>query len=93
MTKALVPLLLLTSSMAFANEAADELANRDPFTGERTHAEVQAETARARAAGILSGNLYDANKNSQAVESRRSRIEVRSEAIKASHKRVVDQLI
>ncbi|WBY03275.1 DUF4148 domain-containing protein [Ramlibacter tataouinensis] len=93
MTKALVTLLLLTSSMAFANEAADELANRDTFTGERTRAEVQAEMAHARAAGTLNANLYDANKNSQSVESHRSRSEVQAEAVKASHQRVVHQLM
>lgn len=93
MTKALFTVLLLTSSMAFANEAADELANRTAFTGDLTRAEVQADIANARAANTLNANLYDADRNSQPVVSRRSRSDVRAEATKASHRHVIDQRI
>lgn len=93
MNKALFTVLLLTSGMAFANEAADELANRTPFTGDLTRAEVQAGITHARAAGTLNANLYDANRNSQAIESRRNRTDVRAEATRASHKRVIGQTI
>lgn len=93
MNKTLFTILLLTSGMAFANEAADELANRSSFTGELTRAEVQADIADARADGTLYVNRYDADKNSQLVESHRNRNAVRAEAAKASHTRVIDQLI
>ncbi len=92
MKKALVTLLLLTAGAAFANEAADDLANRQAFAGERTRAAVQAEIADARAAGTLNVDLYGANRNGQAVQSRRTRSDVRAEAVQSSHNHVIHQL-
>ncbi len=93
MNKSLIAILLLASTTAFANEAADELANRTPFMGDRTRADVQAEVVDARAAGTLNVDLYTANHNSQAVHSQRSRTAVRAEAVKASHEHGVQEFI
>ncbi|WP_332816077.1 DUF4148 domain-containing protein [Ramlibacter sp.] len=93
MNKSLIAVLLLASTAAFANEAADELANRTPFDGERARADVQAEIVDARATGTLNVDLYVANRNSQPVQSRRSRSDVRAEAVKASHNHVVQEFI
>ena len=93
MNKSLIAILLVASTAAFANEAPDELANRTPFMGERTRADVQAELADARAIGTLNVDLYVANRNSQPVLSQRSRSAVRAEAVKASHDHVVQEFI
>ena len=92
MKKSVIAILLLGSAAAFANEAADELANRTMFVGERTRAEVQAEIASARAAGTLSVSEYVRNVQ-PAIEGTRSRSAVRAEAAQASRVRVIDPLI
>lgn len=92
MKKSVIAILLLGSAGAFANEAADELANRTPFAGERTRAEVQADIASARAAGTLAASEYDRNVQ-PAIEGSRSRSAMRAEATQAARVRVIDQLI
>jgi hypothetical protein len=92
MKKPVIALLLLASSAAFANEAGDELANRTPFAGERSRAEVQAEVANARSAGTLGINEYALNMP-QALQSGRSRGDLRAEAVQAARVRVIHELI
>lgn len=83
MNKSTIAILLLASASAFANEAADEQANRKAFTGALTRAEVQAGIAQAKAEGTLRVNEYGGNE-AQASGSSRSRAEVRSEGIQAA---------
>lgn len=92
MQKSIIAILLLSSAAAFANEAADEQSNRASFTGDRTPAEVKAETQQARAAGALSANEFVRNQ-AQAVQGvGRSRAEVRIEAVQAARAHIVHEL-
>lgn len=92
MKNSVITLLLLGSAAAFANEAADEQANRVAFVGERTRAEVRAEVANARAAGTLS--VTEAARNRQQPSAgERSRSSVRAEAEQAARVRVIHQTI
>lgn len=92
MNKSVIALLLLGSAAAYANEAADDQANRIAFVGERTRAELQAEVANARVAGTLSVSEFARNAQ-QAAPGERSRSTVRAEAEQAARTRVIDQLI
>jgi hypothetical protein len=49
----LLSTLLLASTGAFADYAADDLRNRTGFQGERTRAEVKAEFQQARQVGAI----------------------------------------
>ena len=93
MHKSVIALFLLTSAAAFANEAADEQANRTAFIGSASRAEVQAEYLRARAQGQLPDTSEAAALASPAIPSVRSRQAVRAEAVQAARTRVVHELI
>jgi hypothetical protein len=88
----LLALSLIASGGAFANEAADELANRASFAGERTRAEVKAEVLRAQRAGTLSFNEYQANQQ-QPAQGLRARSDIRAEAVQAARTRVIHEQI
>lgn len=92
MNKSIIALLLLTSASAFANEAADEQANRTAFAGERTRAEVRAEVERAQQQGTLRFSDVAGNAT-QAAQGQRSLDEVRAEAVQAARIRIVHELI
>ncbi len=92
MHKSLIALFLFTSAAAFANEAADEQANRAAFAGERTRAEVQADILHARNAGTLSTSDYPGPAQAGSA-SMRSRSEVRAEAMQAARTRVIHEQI
>ena len=90
MNKSIIALLLLSSAAAFANEAADEQANRSAFAGAMTRAQVQAGIAQARADGSL--HIGESGGRQQASSGiGRSRAEVRSEAVQAARTRVIQE--
>ena len=91
MKKSIITLLLLASGGAFANEAADELARRTAFAGDRTRAEVKAGIAAARAAGTLNASEYASNLQ-QPQQAARSRGELRAEAVQAARTRVIHEM-
>jgi hypothetical protein len=93
MQKSLIALFLLTTSAAFANEAADDQANRAAFAGTATRAEVTAEYLRARGLGQLPDTSEAASLASPAIASVRSRDAVRAEAVQAARARIVHELI
>lgn len=90
MRKFIIPILLLSSAAAFANEAADERANRAAFSGSMSGADVRADMARARAEGTLRFDEY-AGSHQKANGIGRNRTELRSEAIQASRIRVIHE--
>ena len=90
MQKSIIALLLLSSAAAFANEAADEQANRTAFAGSMSRAEVQAGIGRAKAEGTLSLSEYASNLRNAGGDGR-SRAEVRGEAIQAARTRVIHE--
>lgn len=90
MNKSIITILLLSSATAFANEAADEQANRAAFAGLLSRAEVQAGVAQATAEGTLRFDEYTANQQ-KASGSYRQREEVRAEAVQAARTRVVQE--
>jgi hypothetical protein len=83
MKNLIVALSLLASGAAFANDAADDIANRTSFVGELTRAEVRAETLAAREAGTLALDEFAANRPAD-VHFHRSREDVRAEAAQAA---------
>jgi hypothetical protein len=90
MNKSIIAILLLSSAAAFANDAADEQANRTAFAGSISRAQVQADIAQAKADGSLRFDEYAGNhRNSGGFE--RSRAEVRSEAVQAARIRVIHE--
>ena len=91
MNKSIIAILLLSSAAAFANEAADEQANRAAFAGSLTRAEVQAGIAQAKADGTLRFNDYAGNEQKSNGFSR-SRAEVRSEGIQATRSHSAHEL-
>jgi hypothetical protein len=93
MQKSIIALFLLTASAAFANEAADEQANRATFAGAATRAEVKAEYLSARGQGRLPETSEAASLASPPVTSARSREAVRAEAVQAARVRVVHEQI
>ena len=90
MNKSIIALLLLSSAAAFANEAADERANRTAFAGTMTRAEVQAGIAQAKADGTLRFDEYSGNAQ-RADGLGRSRADVRGEAIQAARSHAVQE--
>ena len=90
MNKSIIALLLLSSATAFANEAADEQANRIAFVGSVSRAEVQAGIAHAKAEGNLRFNEYAGNEQKASSVSR-DRAEVRSEAVQAARSRIIHE--
>ena len=91
MKKSIIAILLLSSAAAFANEAADEQANRTAFAGSLARAEVTADIAKAKAGGALRFDEY-ANNQQHADHSERSRAEVRGEAIQAARSHAAHEL-
>lgn len=94
MNKSIISLLLLGSATAFANEAADDQANRAAFAGGATRAEVTAAYLDARAQGALPDTSEAASLQTQRPAAQaRSREAVRAEAVQAARIRVVHELI
>jgi hypothetical protein len=93
MKKSIIALLLLSSAAAFANEAGDDTANRTSYAGERTRAEVKAETMTAKQQGTLSFSEFAANQSPSAQGSGRSRSDMRAEAVQAARTRVIHEQI
>ncbi|MEJ8837456.1 hypothetical protein [Ramlibacter sp. AN1133] len=91
MNKSIIAILLLSSAAAFANEAADEQANRTPFIGSMSRSEVKAAVADAKAKGTLRFDEYAANRQ-QASGSARTRAEVRSEGIQTARSHAAHEL-
>lgn len=91
MNKSIIAILLLSSAAAFANEVADDQANRTAFTGALTRAEVQAGIAQAKAEGTLRLNEYGGNEQ-KANGFSRSRAEVRSEGIQEARSHMAHEL-
>lgn len=92
MQKSIIAILLLSSAAAFANEAADEQANRAAFAGSMVRAEARAAIEQARADGTLSLDEY-VGYQLKAEPSARSRAEVRGEAVQAARTRVIHEQI
>jgi hypothetical protein len=93
MKKSIIALFLLTSAAAFANEAGDDMANRTAAGGERTRAEVKAETLAAKQQGTLSFSEFAANQQQASQGTGRSRTELRAEAVQAARTRVIHEQI
>lgn len=91
MNKSVIALLLLTTSAAFANEAADEQANRAAFGGGLTRAEVNAGVTQAQRQGTLRFDEYTRSQQNDSTATR-SRTEVRVEAVKAARSHAVHEL-
>ena len=92
MKTSIIALLLLASGASFANEAADEAANRTAFTGARSSSEVKAEVQLAKRAGTLGANEF-ALQQQPAISSLRARSDLRAEAIQAARTRVIHEQI
>lgn len=92
MKTSILAILLLASGASFANEAADDAANRSAFAGERTRAQVQADTKAAKQAGQLGINEFAAQQQAAAT-GERSRRDVRAEAVQAARSRTIHELL
>jgi hypothetical protein len=92
MKTSIIALLLLASGASFANEAGDDAANRTAFAGERTRANVKADTQAAKQSGLLGLTEYGMQQQA-AGASQRSRSEARAEAIRAARTRVIHEQI
>jgi hypothetical protein len=90
-TSLIATILLLASGASFAGEAADEAANRTAFVGERTRAEVKADTQAARQAGQLGINEYAAQQQ-PASAGTRSRADIRAESVQAARANKIHEL-
>ena len=91
-----VSIMILGAATAFANEAADDRANRQTFESATTRAAVQAEYLTARAQGTLPVTSEAASLQVQGPivpGSALSRAEVRHEARQAARTRVIHELI
>jgi len=87
-------LLLLAAGTAFANEAADEFANRQFFAGTAARATVSAEFLAARAGGTLPPTGESASLSSPTVrDGVRSREDAQRQARQAARQRVVHELM
>lgn len=94
MKTVLISLAILASASAFANEAADDRANRDAFAGGATRAEVQSEYLRARATGSLVPTDETASLRAPAAPAgAQARDDVRREARQAARQRVIHELL
>lgn len=90
----LISIAILASASAFANEAADERANRESFMGVATRAEVQSEYLHARAAGTLAPTDETASLRAPAAPGGgQARDDVRREARQAARQRVIHELL
>lgn len=90
----LISIALLASAAAFANEASDELANRQAFDGVATRAEVQSEYRHARAVGTLPVTDETASLQTPAPAAlTQARDDVRREARQAARQRVIHELL
>lgn len=92
MKTSIIALLLLASGASFANEVADDAANRAAFTAKRTSAEVKAEIQLAKQLGTLGANEF-ALQQQPAVTGLRARSDLRAEAIQAARTRVIHEQI
>jgi hypothetical protein len=95
MKTVLISLAILASASAFANEAADDRANREAFAGVATRAEVQSGYLHARAAGTLAPTDETASLRAPgaAPDDGQARDEVRREARQAARQRVIHELL
>ncbi|NKE68492.1 hypothetical protein RAMLITH_21980 [Ramlibacter sp. RBP-2] len=94
MKTVLISLAILASASAFANEAADDRANREAFAGVATRAEVQSGYLRARAAGTLVPTDETASLRAPAApDGGQARDDVRREARQAARQRVIHELL
>lgn len=94
MKTVLISLAILASASAFANEAADDRANREAFTGAATRAEVQSGYVHARAAGALVPTDETAALRAPAAPAgAQPRDDVRREARQAARQRVIHELL
>lgn len=85
-------MILFGATGAIANEAADELANRQQLAGQLTRAQVQAEYGQARRDGALPVTSEAAAMGPQAEPVHaRSRDAVRKEAAAAARTRTVHE--
>jgi hypothetical protein len=93
MKKTILSILLASSFGAFANEAGDELMNRQQFQGERTRAEVRAEFLNAKAGGaLIDTSEATSQKPLGPVVGSRSRASVQIEAVQAARARAFNEL-
>lgn len=94
MKTALISLAILASASAFANEAADDRANREAFAGVATRAEVQSEYLHARQTGTLTVTDETASLQAPArFDSVQAREDVRLQARQAARQRVIHELL
>lgn len=94
MKTVLISLAILASASAFANEAADDRANREAFAGGATRAEVQSGYLHARAAGTLAPTDETASLHPPAaLAGGQARDDVRREARQAARQRVIHELL
>lgn len=94
MKTVLISLAILASASAFANEAADDRANRESFAGGATRAEVQSEYLHARAEGTLAPTDETASLHAPApATGAQARDDVRREARQAARQRVIHELL
>ena len=90
----LISVALLASASAFANEATDERANREAFSGVATRAAVQSEYLHARETGTLAVTDETASLQAPAVSAGvQARDDFRREARQAARQRVIHQLL
>ena len=83
MKTAIISLALLAAAPVFANEAADELANRQSFTSVTTRAEVRQQYLAARESGTLPATSEAASALPAAPSSVTTRAEVRQQYLDA----------
>lgn len=89
-----IAILASASASAFANEAADERANRETFAGVATRAAVQSAYLHARQTGTLVPTDETASLQAPAVSGGvQARDDVRREARQAARQRVIHQLL
>lgn len=94
MKTVLISLALLASASAFANDAADDRANREVFRGIATRAEVRSEYLHARQAGTLVPTDETASLRTPAAPAGgQARDGVRREARQAARQHVVHELL
>ena len=88
----ILSLSMLVAASAFANEAADERMNRQPFTSTASGAEVRAEYIAAREAGTLPVTSEAASLATPALAAEADRAAVRQQARFAARNRPLDLL-
>lgn len=93
MKTAVLSLMMLAAASAFANEAADDRANRQTFQSATTRAAVQAEYLTARSQGTLPDTSDAASLRTQRPTVSKSRTQVRQEARQAAREHVIHELI